>query len=294
MLASALKYMVKHPGLAAKAVFADPLEAWTMLQDRLAERRERHLTGCRQEADQDWERRLHGLLGFPWPCSESCEFREVWPDIIAPLTARGLRVGPESFNQYNDGDPGLTRAIWCLVRHLRPAKVVETGVARGITSQSILEAFERNGSGHLWSIDLLPLNPKLQVQAGMAVRDRYKNRWSYVRGSSRRRLPGLLSRLGQIDLFIHDSLHTERNTQFELDAAWAALRPGGALVVDDIDLNGAFGSFIATRSGQTSLTCAAEPLAPDLRRFNNRGLFGIILKQPAAAVSPSSSLGTVI
>jgi hypothetical protein len=278
MLAGAFKYVVKHPGLAARVLLSDPFEAWTMLQDRLAERRERHQPGWREEAAEDWERRLHDLLNVAWPCGESSEFQQIWPGIIAPLTARGIRVGPESFNQYNDGDPGLSRAIWCLVRHLRPAKVVETGVARGITSQSILEAFERNGGGHLWSIDLLPLNPALQVQAAMAVEDRHRHRWTYVRGSSRRRLPGLLSRLGQIDLFIHDSLHTQRNTRFELDAAWKAVRPGGALVVDDIDLNGAFGSFIASHPGHASLTCAAEPLRPDVRRFNNRGLFGIIIK----------------
>jgi hypothetical protein len=28
------------------------------------------------------------------------------------------------------------------------------------------------------------------------------------------------------------------------------------------------------------LVCEAEPLHPDLRRFNKKGLFGIILKEP--------------
>ena len=36
-------------------------------------------------------------------------------------------------------------------------KVVETGVAHGVTSRFILEALERNGRGFLWSIDLPPL-----------------------------------------------------------------------------------------------------------------------------------------
>jgi hypothetical protein len=56
-------------------------------------------------------------------------------------------------------------------------------------------------------------------------------------GSSRRRLPKLLSELDQIDLFIHDSLHSERNVRFELDRAWTKLRPGGAIIVDDVDAN---------------------------------------------------------
>jgi hypothetical protein len=34
-------------------------------------------------------------------------------------------------------------------------------------------------------------------------------------------------------------LHSARNVRFELDRAWAALRPGGAMVVFDIDAKGA-------------------------------------------------------
>ena len=78
--------------------------------------------------------------------------------------------------------------------------------------------------------------------------------------------------LGQIDLFIHDSLHSERNVRFELDRAWAALRPNGALVVDDVDANWGFRSFTQTFSGHQSMICEAEPLHPDLRRFNEQGV----------------------
>jgi hypothetical protein len=39
-------------------------------------------------------------------------------------------------------------------------------------------------------------------QVGLAVGHHYPNRRSYIKGSSRRRLPELLSRLGQIDLFV--------------------------------------------------------------------------------------------
>jgi predicted O-methyltransferase YrrM len=167
-----------------------------------------------------------------------------------------------------------------------PKTVVETGVAHGFTSRFILEALKRNGDGHLWSIDLPPLERVWRKQVGAAVGDRYSDRWSYIRGSSRRRLPELLSRLGQIDLFIHDSLHSERNVRFELDRAWAALRPGGALVVDDVDANNGFRSFIQSSSGHQSLICDAEPLHPDPRRFNKKGLFGIILKRPTEQVRP--------
>jgi predicted O-methyltransferase YrrM len=167
---------------------------------------------------------------------------------------------------------------------MKPTRVVETGVAHGVTSRFILEALDRNGGGHLWSIDLPPIQPFLKRQVGIAVGDSFKDRWSYIKGSSRRRLPRLLSQLGEIDLFIHDSLHSERNLRFELDRAWPALRTRGAIVVDDVDANWGFQSFTQIFSGHESMVCEAEPLRPDLRRFNQKGLFGILLKRPAADV----------
>jgi Methyltransferase domain len=91
-------------------------------------------------------------------------------------------------------------------------------------------------------------------------------------------LPGLLSRLGRIDLFVHDSRHSEYNVRFELDRAWAALRPGGALVVDDIDLNWASVPLPRAFPVFSSWSASPDPLQPDPPRFNGKGLFGIIHK----------------
>ena len=232
------------------------------------------------KAKDGWEREIHELLGVAWPCSMTKEFWALWPQVIEEMQAKGIRVGPESFKGWNDGDAGLVRAIWCLTRHLHPLNVVETGVAHGVTSRFILEALERNGMGHLWSIDHPPLEHVWHSQIGLAVGGQYPARWSYIRGSSRRRLPDVLSQLGQVDLFIHDSLHSEHNVRFEIDLAWAALRPGGAIVIDDIDANWGFRTFTEAFSGYRAIVCEAEPLQPDLRRFNKKGLFGIVLKEP--------------
>jgi hypothetical protein len=171
------------------------------------------------------------------------------------------------------------RALWCLTRHLKPHNVIETGVAHGISSCTILEALKLNKFGHLWSIDRPPLNHELHDEIGMAVGSRFPTLWSYVRGPSRRRLPAMLTSVGEIELFVHDSLHSEKNVRFEMDCAWSALRVGGAIVVDDIDANWGFKTFMQAHSDQKCLICEAEPVRPDSRRFNKKGLFGVVLKK---------------
>jgi hypothetical protein len=278
MFGTALQHFARNPIQTVSAAVTDPREAWDRLYDEYVYARERRRPECPYAAASDWEERLHQFLGVPWPCAASEECSALWPTIITLLSARGIRVGPESYMHWNDGDPALVRAIWCLVRHLRPHEVVETGVGHGVTSRFILEALERNGAGRLWSIDLPPWRPGWQDHIGIAVGNGHPDRWSLIKGSSRQQLTPLLARLGVIDVFVHDSLHSERNVRFELDRAWAVLRPGGAIVVDDVDANWGFHSFVETHPAHLSLVCEAEPFHPDLRRSNKKGLFGIVLK----------------
>ena len=283
MLGQALRYGLRHPGRAMGALMSDPLRLWEKLRDKQVQEREYQRPPFVHRPMHDWERRLHVALDIVWPCESSIEFQNLWPSLINRVRAAGIDVGPGSFAGYNAGDAGLARAIWCLVRHLKPRNVVETGVGHGITTRCILEAFRLNGAGHLFSIDLPPLDPKMRKRIGIAVEPVVAGRWSLIAESSRQALPILLPRLGVIDLFIHDSLHTERNVLFETDLAWNALRPGGAMIIDDIDSNGGYQAFTESHSGYQSLICEAEPVRPDMRRFNQKGLFAILLKDPEAA-----------
>jgi predicted O-methyltransferase YrrM len=268
----------------------DPLDTLAALQDNFYSRIESAST-IDYIVDSEWENALHRRLDMS---SESVMegFWPLWSTVVATLRAQGMAVGPFSFYEWNDGDAGFVRAIWCLIRHLRPANVVETGVAHGMTSRFILEALETIGAGKLWSIDLPPLNPMTRQEVGVAVRQAGVpvDRWTYIAGTSRRRLPALLSRLGRIDLFIHDSLHSNRNVMFELECAWRYLSAGGVIVVDDIDANDAFDTFTKAHPEHPSFVCTAEPLRPDMRRFNQKGLFGIIRKQSQAPARSSCSL----
>ena len=115
-----------------------------------------------------------------------------------------------------------------------------------MTSRFVLDALEQNGEGHLSSVDLPSVDSRFHSQIGIAVPERHRDRWTYVQGTSRQRLPRLLADLGEVDLFIHDSVHTGSTTRFEIDRAWEVLRPGGALLVDDVYSNLAFADFVET------------------------------------------------
>jgi len=281
VLGSVLRYATRYPSRVAHALTTDPLGIWETVRDRLVQAEEYSRGPCRYEPASNWEEKLHRELAVPWPCPSIPSFAKLWPQVVEGVRAAGIKVGPESFNGFNDGDAAFVRAVWCLIVHLKPCDVVETGVAHGFTSRFALEALAHNDRGHLSSIDRSPLDPTMRRRVGIAVSDR--SRWTFVEGSSRRRLPALVARLGEIGLFVHDSLHTEQNLRFELDCAWSHLRPGGALVIDDLDTNWGFRSFVRDHPGHRTFVCEAEPVRPDLRRFNDKGLFGIILKNPTSA-----------
>ncbi|HEY8301938.1 MAG TPA: class I SAM-dependent methyltransferase [Jatrophihabitans sp.] len=214
-------------------------------------------------------RRLHEMLGLPWPCAEQAPFPTLWNDIESGLRGAGVRVGLASYRGWNDGDRAFAAATWCAVRHQRPAAVVETGVAHGLTSRVVLEGLERNGNGRLHSVDLPAIDPALHKEIGVAVPDRLRPRWTYVAGTSRQCLRGLVQSLPGVDLFIHDSLHTQRNMRFELEVVWPRLREGAIALVDDIDRNPAFAEFAAAARPRASFAA---------HHVLGTGMWGVLIK----------------
>jgi hypothetical protein len=238
---------------AARAILANPVEAVLYVPERISMR---HDYPIPYKQDPDWEARLHGWLGAAWPCPERATLDLILRDIASEFRAQGLRLGRHTYGEYSDAEASMARATWCSVLHQRPLVVVETGVARGVTSRIVLEALNRNGRGRLWSVDLPHLFEKdIHAQIGAAVPSSHRERWTYVQGSSRRRLPSLLRSLAQVDLFIHDSLHTARNTRFEMEQTLHVLAVGGIMIIDDISTHQAFTKFAQDFPSLETLVC---------------------------------------
>ena len=212
--------------------------------------------------DDDWYAHLHDLIGAPWPCPEAQRAQALLTDIGALLAARGLGTGRHTYGWYSDADIELCSAIWCAVRHLQPDVMIETGVAHGISSRIALEAMSANDRGHLWSIDLPhPLNHQLHGQTGVAVTDECRPRWTYVEGESQRMLPPLVTEVAKVELFIHDSLHTAKNTLFEMEQAASIMPPGGVMLVDDIRGHDGFATFSRRHPEFKTMLCSTADRA---------------------------------
>jgi hypothetical protein len=188
------------------------------------------------------------------------------------------------FSLAHNGDITLARCCYLLCRTLKPAVVLETGVAYGTTSAFSLAALHQNSTGELWSIDLPPLGREADRYVGALIPQPLKGRWHLHRGPSKRILPPLLKAIGGVDLFIHDSLHTYRSMLREFQAVWPFLRPGGVLIADDVGESSAFMEF-------------ARVVTPSfyavVRQENKDSLFGVMLKtehtQSVGAVPHASS-----
>ena len=136
--------------------------------------------------------------------------------------------------------------LYVLVRILNPDTVVETGVASGDSSVAILQALQDNRhGGKLFSIDrlttgeLLPDGTRYPTHSegvGWCVPDELRTQWHLVLGDAKPILPDLLSSLKSIDIFLHDSLHTEEHMMWEYQTAWPYLKAGGLLLSHDISV----------------------------------------------------------
>lgn len=251
-----------------RVLAANPIGASRALPGEIVQR---HGGEARQdEVDETWDEHLHALLGASWPCSQSHLIDELLGNVAELLAARGIGFGRGTYGYYSDGDASLCRAAWCATLHTRPDTVIETGVAHGVTSRIVTEALNLTGHGHLWSIDLPhPFNHELHAQIGVAMTDACRTRWSYVEGSSRQRLPAVVTEVSSVQLFIHDSLHTARNTLFEMEQADRKMPPSGVMLVDDISTHTGFLDFAKRHPGYRTIVC------PSADRI---GEFGIAFK----------------
>ncbi len=163
------------------------------------------------------------------------EWKENNLDLSLPFTHKI----PERF----DASRELANLCYSIVRLTRPAVVVETGVARGATSASILKALDKNGKGRLYSIELPILLPNSRKEVGSMVPLGLRERWNLIFGPGTIEIPKLRRDISRVDIFVHDSEHSYSNQIAEFERVWPWLKEGGILISDDVDNNALFETF---------------------------------------------------
>jgi predicted O-methyltransferase YrrM len=144
--------------------------------------------------------------------------------------------------------------------------MIETGVALGFTTATVLRAMRDGGGGRLYSIDLPAIQYDPESEIGSAVPEELKDAWTLELGDSRDLLGPLAESLAPVDAFLHDALQTYSAQLGEFRTVWPHLRSGGILMSDGID-NPAFVEFAQEVHAEPHLVLASgHPSAIGLLR----------------------------
>ena len=121
---------------------------------------------------------------------------------------------------------------------MKPKTVVETGVAAGFSSYSILEALSRNGGGKLFSSDFPYFrvkNPEKFI--GYVVPDSLRTNWSLDIRGDEFAIPAICKNVDTIDMFHYDSDKSYSGRLFAIQQIQKKLSSNSIVLIDDIQDN---------------------------------------------------------
>lgn len=178
--------------------------------------------------------------------------------------------------------------LYALTRLLRPHHIVEVGVSSGVSSTHFLLGLRANHSGMLHSIDLPTFQKRATLGArespvsippgrtsGWAVPEALRAGWDLRIGPSEELLGPLIDELPEVDLFLHDDLHTPAHLTFELTTVRPKLTEGAVVLADNTDWTGpAFPRF-------------AEEVGGSVHAKRGRDLVGLRFSRTGAGSPPT-------
>jgi predicted O-methyltransferase YrrM len=141
---------------------------------------------------------------------------------------------------------------YALVRLLKPRCVVETGVDKGLGTCVIAAALRRNAAeGSPGKVIAIDINPAAGSLVGPALRE-------FVDFRFQDSLAALKALDQRVDIFIHDSDHTEEHERLEYEAVAPRLGPTSLVVSDNAAHTGELLAF-ARKTGWQFLYFSEEP-----------------------------------
>ena len=101
----------------------------------------------------------------------------------------------------------------------------------------------KNKFGTLISIDSVFRPWQSKKMIGSIIPENLRDRWELVLGKSNEKLLEVFQNIDNVEIFIHDSLHSYKNMTFEFNCAINRISNNGIIISDDILDNDAFYDF---------------------------------------------------
>jgi len=134
-----------------------------------------------------------------------------------------------------NAESSLCVLLYTLIVLKNFSKIIETGVANGVTTRVMMRALERTG-GTLHSFDILEESRNVYRGEG----DWIFHKLQVGRGTQKQLLQEV-ALIGDCDMWVHDSNHGQTWQEFEYSLAWRHLTDQGVLLSDDVDASPAWG-----------------------------------------------------
>lgn len=149
---------------------------------------------------------------------------------IEEFTEKQALPRKDFFDAVFDLGPKLQKFLYIVIRLSNPEKVIETGIAAGASTNTLLSAIQKNGIGSLISIDVT-------ARVGELVEQDLKYFWEKKIISPKDSKAGYLEVLGNSNnasIFLHDSDHSFDWQVIEFDGVRRALKNCYLLAFDDV------------------------------------------------------------
>jgi len=133
--------------------------------------------------------------------------------------------------------------LYHLAEHLQAKKVIETGIASGWSSLSILLSLQKREHSILISTDKPYPGMNNETYVGSIVPSKLKEKWKIIKLPDRKAIPKSIKLLKEVDLCHYDSDKTYEGRTWSYPRLWRSLRKGGIFISDDIGDNLGFHNF---------------------------------------------------
>lgn len=208
-------------------------------------------------------RLLRSRIESPSPLEHSREEAQAWCSARSTSAERGLEaLGIEStgFRQLHAveltearrrveaspvklGGGANLEVLHAVCEHTRALRVVESGVAYGWSSLTILLSLRERPGARLVSVDMPYPRRGGDDLVGIVVPVELRSSWHLIRRADREGLPLAIKEMGVLDVCHYDSDKSYAGRAWAYPLLWQALRTGGLFISDDVGDNMAFARF---------------------------------------------------